>query len=124
MWHRNSTPLTAADKDFIARAKLSGCLPCWLNTHGLGMCATNQRVEFNHHLQAGKRMGHQFGSAECVWHHQGEPRDGWAKATMLQAYGPSRKYQGAKGAFAATYGSDEELRELQVARADKLKGLV
>jgi hypothetical protein len=117
MWHKNSVPLTSADRQFIAAAKSRGCLLCYLNVNEhLGFTTTDQLVEYNHHLGARGRLGHQEGTPECLWHHKGEPRDGWAKAGMLKAFGPSRKYQGGKGNFAATYGTDEELREKLRAR--------
>jgi hypothetical protein len=72
-----------------------------------------QTIEFNHHLHAGKRIGNIVGTAECVWHHRSEPRFGFTKSHMLELYGPSRKYQGEKGAFAKRFGTDEELREKQ-----------
>lgn len=112
MFNRKAKPLTVADRQHIHNAKLRGCLLCYLNVNErLGFTTTNQIVEWNHHLHAGKRMGHQKGTPECLWHHQGEPRDGWAKVAMLKAFGPSRKYQGGKGNFVATYGTDAELRD-------------
>lgn len=115
MFNRKAKKLTPLEREQIFRVKLSGCVCC-----SMLFVRSSQVIEFNHHLHAGRRMGNTVGTAECLWHHQGEPMDNFAKSDMLQMLGPSRKYQGAKGAFAARWGTDEELRAHQAKLVEKI----
>lgn len=121
MFNRKAKPVTRDDLEYMAQSKTIGCVCC---RKGLGIPATNMPVEFNHHLHAGKRIGRRVGTPECQWHHRSVPRDGWTKSGMLQAFGPARHYQGGKGNFAATYGTDEQLREEHRARMEGYRGEV
>lgn len=109
MWHKNKKRTTKPEFEHMAEVKKLGCLPCRKNA-ARGLPTTGLAVEFNHHIHAGKRISNCAGSGECIWHHRGDPRDGWTKAAMLQAFGPARNYQGGKGAFAEAYGTDLEMR--------------
>lgn len=113
MYDKNRKPATPEEREYIGNAKLSGCVCCelWVKEHGGHR--TGMEVEFNHHLRAGKRIGHTDGSGECLWHHRGVQLDGVSEATMRLMYGPSR----AKGSkpFRAVFGDDEYLRDLTTA---------
>lgn len=71
-----------------------------------------QYIERNHILSGNKRIGHMATYSLCLWHHQGEPKDGMTKKEMCQEFGPSLKYPGSKP-FHAAFGSDAELLALQ-----------
>lgn len=108
MFNRKRKPSTKAEKAHIERVKLSGCVCCTQ----LDPPVAHYLVEFNHHVGARGRFGHDVGTGECTWHHRGEPEDGMTKAAMLLVYGPSRKYPGSRP-FHARFGSDAELLERQ-----------
>lgn len=72
-----------------------------------------------HHMKSGNvRRGHEFGIGLCVWHHRKHPWEQWTVRETRAWFGPSLM-DGGK-VFAATYGSDDELLEVQ----DKLLGVL
>ncbi len=65
-----------------------------------------------HHTKSGNiRRGHLAGFAMCEWHHEGIPPQGFDKYTAETRWGPSLK--GGSRTFHETYGSDDELIEIQ-----------
>lgn len=110
MFNRKREPYTQDEIDYIFLVKSMGCVCCAQLPR---LHRTNMVVEFNHHVRGNRRIGNIVGTGECVWHHRGEPHPGFQKRTMLLLHGPSRMYQGSKGAFAARWGTDEELLQRQ-----------
>ena len=72
-------------------------------------------LEAHHLLIAGKvRRGHLFTLGLCLWHHRGKeapPPDGWTHAMLRDRYGPS--LMDGSRLFHETYGTDDELLEVQ-----------
>jgi len=75
------------------------------------------RVKFGHYVEAqanhllnGYRLGHDYVTPECVWHHTGETPPGIDRASMRRTFGPSRKLH--KKAFRKEFGSDQSLLAL------------
>lgn len=101
--------MTEEERDYVLWAKSIGCVCCY---QLWPPSPTFQTVEFNHHLHAGKRIGNNVGTPECVWHHRGDPKPGYTKSMMLEKYGPARNYQGEKGGFEKRFGSDQRLLEV------------
>ena len=107
MFNRKRKAASPDEKAYIATVKAAGCICCLQLTPKRRVYA-----EFNHHNGARGRLGHTVGTGECIWHHRGEPDDGFSKAQMLERYGPSRKYPGSRP-FHARFGSDADLLEQQ-----------
>ena len=94
----------------------AGLLPApWVQVGHDGTPATYWGLLEAHHLKSGNiRRGHGFTLGLCVWHHRGnqcQPPDGWTHRALRDRYGVSL----ADGStlFHATYGSDDELLEIQ-----------
>jgi len=75
------------------------------------------RIKFGYYVEAqanhllnGYRLGHEYSTPECPWHHQGICLTGTDARAMRKAFGPSRKLN--KKAFRKEYGSDEYLLTL------------
>lgn len=70
-----------------------------------------------HHTKSGNmRRGHLFTVGMCLWHHRGNqcmPPDGWTHDMLRDRYGPS--LMDGAALFHATYGTDDELLEVQAA---------
>jgi hypothetical protein len=107
MFNRKAKPATSNEMEYMRKAKLSGCVCCraWQDLRGLP--GTGMLVEFNHHVIAGKRLGRDVGSAECLWHHRGICLPRHTPAMMTKLYGPARS-RGSKP-FRGIFGSDEFL---------------
>lgn len=112
MFNRKAPKKTTAESEFEGQAKLAGCVCCALWSAMRDSARTGMLVEFNHHLHAGRRMGHGVGSGECQWHHRGVQLPGLSKDGMTLIHGPSRA-NGSKP-FHAAFGTDERLRQLTI----------
>jgi hypothetical protein len=71
-------------------------------------------LQFHHFKSGNIRVGHHAGIGICLWHHSGNqamPPDGWTHNRLRDRYGPS--LNDGSTLFHETYGSDQELQELQ-----------
>ncbi len=62
------------------------------------------------HLLNGYRLGHDYVTPECQWHHVGKTAVGIDARAMRRTFGPSRKLH--KKAFRKEFGSDQSLLAL------------
>lgn len=122
MFNLKRKPATEGQQTYILLVKAAGCLMCASLDEREEMKPHHRYAEFNHHVRAGRRLGHDVGTGECQWHHRGEPLYGYTKAKMLRIMGPARNYQGVKGGFAARWGTDAELLEKQEAHLQEIHG--
>lgn len=93
----------------LARLEAIGNMPC-LCCEMIGVPQPFP-TERNHIVDGGYREhsgGDQATLPECIWHHRAMCLNGWTSSQMLAKYGPSRKWQGAKGAFVERFGTDRE----------------
>lgn len=70
-----------------------------------------QGGDYDHKKSGNIRRGHAFGFCACKWHHLGHPGEGWLADQMRLHFGPS--LMDGSRLFHDTYGSDDELIELQ-----------
>lgn len=93
----------------IVAAKEGPCIACYSWFGGnIDMCLWG--CDYHHTKSGNVRRGHANGFGMCLWHHRGIAFNGDAKATRT-AYGPS--LMDGSRLFHETYGSDDELIELQ-----------
>lgn len=105
-----STP-TKEEAAYIVACKEGPCIPCevW-SAFGEDRC-DGAGCDF-HHMKSGNiRRGHMYGIGACVWHHRGQPLDGWTAPMMRETFGPSLMDGGKL--FKAAYGTDDHLLKLQ-----------
>lgn len=120
---------TPAEKAHMLRAKEGVCIAClcraaahmlpirWVQVghDGTGSLYWGL-LEFHHFKSGQRRRGHRFGCALCLWHHRGDQApvpDGWTHRLLRDRYGPS--LNDGSALFHATYGTDDELLEIQTA---------
>lgn len=118
---------TTAEKAHMLRVKEGVCICCLLrcaahllpakwvmvgnpDSHGwyLGLLEA-------HHTKSGNiRRGHLHVLGLCIWHHSGNQAttpDGWTHDMLRDRYGPS--LMDGSALFHDTYGTDDELLEVQ-----------
>ena len=97
-----SKPKTKEDKERIEISKLYiSCLPCIL----VGLL--NSHADYQHVVEAQRRLGHKCGYSSCLWHHRGEKDGPWRELTtqaMIGMFGPSLAH--GKKPFRAFFGSE------------------
>lgn len=101
---------TKEEADRIVASKEGPCMACLVAGRD-GLCATELGNDYHHTLSGGRRRGHMHGFGLCLWHHRGVPIEGALPAYMRFYHGPSLM-DGSK-IFRETYGTDDELIELQ-----------
>lgn len=95
---------TKAERVRIEKMKPLGCLAC---AH-VGLL-TLERLELNHLLDGGRRMGHAFSIFLCRGHHQG---DWWSERQLLQLMPEQRvSLKSGRKLFSATFGTERSLWE-------------
>lgn len=97
----------------IVAAKEGPCLACyvWADKGFMDFECVVVGCDYNHCKSGNIRRGHMFGYALCKYHHQNHPIEPLSfRATALK-YGPSLMC--GSRIFHETYGSDDELIELQ-----------
>lgn len=112
MKHSTSKP-TKQEEARIVAAKEGPCLAC-LVVNRMGWIDSGKvhwGCDYNHTKSGNKRRGHMYGYALCAWHHRGHPVKGWTHSLTRTVYGPS--LMDGSRLFHATYGSDDELIDLQ-----------
>lgn len=112
-----STPTKEEASRIVAVKELGLCMACE-SLRAVGLAGSDvEGVDF-HHMKSGNiRRGHMFGVGLCTWHHRRHPFEGATCKEMVVLFGPSL-LDGGK-AFAAVFGSDDELLE----RQNKLLGV-
>jgi hypothetical protein len=95
---------TKAERHRIERMRCIGCVAC---AH-LGLLNL-ERLELNHLLDGGRRMGHAFSIFLCRGHHQGD----WWSACQLAQLEPNQRVSIKHGrkAFAMVFGTERSLWE-------------
>lgn len=104
---------TKAEAARIVESKFGPCIPCLV--WALAGCMPIEHVQiggdYNHAKSGNIRRGHGAGFCGCGWHHRQVVPSGWTHEAMRTHYGPSL-IDGSR-VFHATYGSDDELIDLQ-----------
>lgn len=103
-------------KDELSRvltAKEGPCIPClvWAEAGHMPRKDVAMLNQYDHKKSGNIRRGHKHGFANCDWHHEAIPGDGWTPARMRAHFGPS--LMDGSRLFHETYGSDDFLIELQ-----------
>lgn len=99
----SGTP-TKADRLRIERIRSIGCVAC---AH-VGL-PNFERLELNHLLDGGRRMGHAFSIFLCRGHHQG---DLWSERQLTQLEPEQRvSIKHGRKAFAEVFGTERSLWE-------------
>ena len=103
---------THAELERMGEAKQGPCVCCWIlaQINELDEYLVVRQCDYHHFKSGNVRRGHQYGVALCIWHHRGYPMLGGVPRTR-EVYGPS--LMDGSRLFHETYGSDEELLEIQ-----------
>ena len=102
-------PRTKEDRERIEISKrYISCMPCIL----VGFL--NSHADYQHVVEAQRRLGHKCGYSSCLWHHRGEkggPWEGLTTQAMIGMFGPS--FAHGKKPFRAFFGSELLLVRVQ-----------
>ena len=106
-------PMTKTELARVLTAKEGPCIPCYVWAHAGNMPLADIAVvnQYDHKKSGNIRRGHRHGFANCDWHHEAIPGDGWTPKEMRAHFGPS--LMDGSRLFHETYGSDDELIALQ-----------
>lgn len=106
-------PMTTAESERVIAAKTLKCIPClvWARRGNMPFEHVATCCGYDHKKSGNIRRGHALGFGSCDWHHQGLVGDGWTHKRMREHFGPS--LMDGSALFARTYGTDNELIELQ-----------
>lgn len=105
------TPTKAEAARIVAVKDLGLCMACEV-LRSAGLSGSDAEGVDYHHMKSGNiRRGHIFGVGLCTWHHRRYPFEGTTCKGMVVLFGPSL-LDGGK-AFAAAFGTDEELLQRQ-----------
>lgn len=106
---RRLPPPTADEKRRQEAARASGCTAC----HVLGLPKDQHcgPIEYHHRLHSGLTVGHRWGYALGLWHHQGQVKRGYSHEEMRAKYGTNLADD--KGGFHARFGTDQALQNDQ-----------
>lgn len=103
-------PATPEEMEHMRRCRAGPCILCIVRLRQ-GHLQEDQvfvGVSYDHKKSGNIRRGHMYGFASCAWHHFGHPIPDHLPA---EAYGPS--LMDGSRLFRETYGSDDELIDLQ-----------
>lgn len=107
---------TKSELAHMGACKRRPCVICTIRC-SLGLLAADKVFRYGqfHHCKSGNiRRGHLLGFCMCDWHHNGNPPQGYTNARAFQIWGvPLAGRFGGSALFHATYGSDDELIEVQ-----------
>src|SRR5205814_3534556 len=104
MWHRNSKPVTPAEREHLERVRSLGCCACekfgvvWLTP-----------IHVHHILAGHKRMGHAWVLPLCKPHHVGGPFTLYQELLIPREARVSIAH--GSRAFARHYGTERSLYE-------------
>lgn len=106
-------PMTLDQRLRVFDCKELVCVACavWAGQGHMPEKSIQMGCEYNHTKSGNIRVGHEAGYALCQWHHKGMPLQLWGTKRTRAHYGPS--LLDGSALFHKTYGSDEELIELQ-----------
>lgn len=116
---RSTGKPTKAEADRIVQSKEGPCMACLVRATA-GLMSLDDIVfgcDYNHAKSGNIRRGHAFGYALCTWHHRRHPIGFWNIAGTTEKYGPS--LMDGSRLFHQTYGSDDQLIELQTINLPK-----
>lgn len=99
-----SKAATVAEKDRMGKIAEAGCICCLLESGKTG------QAEVHHLTSGGRRRGHMFTVALCVYHHRGH-LNGMSKQMMSGLVGPS--YSWGRRQFQEHFGRDDFLLKIQ-----------
>lgn len=108
-----SKKANAEESAHIERCKSGPCIPC-VSLFLQGKLAAHDVFlggDYDHKKSGNVRRGHMEGFCSCAWHHRRHPWGMLSFAEMTRRFGPSLMDGGKL--FARTYGTDDELIELQ-----------
>ena len=113
--------MTPEESELVTTAKTLLCVPCvvWASQGHMPIADIARCCAWDHKKSGNIRRGHDKGFASCDWHHQRLVPDGWTHESMGAHFGPSLM-DGSK-LFARTYGTDDELIELQLEILNRLE---
>ncbi len=100
---RNANITKAHRRRFDIITREIGCICCRLKFGYYVEADAN-------HLLEGYRLGHEYSTPECPWHHSGKCLTGTDARAMRKAFGASRKLH--KKAFRIEFGTDQFLLDL------------
>lgn len=108
---RGAKPPTKSEAEHMSRCRAGPCIPCIVRLRQgfIDESDVFVGVTYDHKKSGNIRRGHLCGFGSCAWHHLGHPLPAWLRGP--DAYGPSLT-DGSR-LFRATYGSDDELIDLQ-----------
>lgn len=106
-------PPTPAEAARIVAAKEGPCVACLVRFDNKEMAwrYIESGCDYNHAKSGNIRRGHAYGFALCIWHHRGHPMQNLSIEGTRKVYGPS--LMDGSALFHRTYGSDDDLIELQ-----------
>lgn len=110
MQHSTNPPTKAQQKRFERMSQI-GCIVSILRDG-----RHNVLGHVHHILSGGKRIGHDATLYLSVWHHVGQPPNGWTIQQATEELGPSLAHN--PRAFREEFGSEAELLEFQNALLD------
>ena len=108
---RSTGTPTKAEAARIVESKLGPCMACEIWHRLFDRRCDAEGCDYNHCKSGNIRRGHLAGYALCAYHHRAVPLDGHTSATMRLNFGPS--LMDGSRLFRDTYGSDQELIDLQ-----------
>lgn len=108
---RSTSKPTKAEAARIVAAKEGPCMACQIWDRDTGDRCDGEGCDYNHCKSGNIRRGHMFGYALCPWHHRAVPLQNYTAQQMRGVFGPS--LMDGSRLFHKTYGSDDELIELQ-----------
>lgn len=106
-------PMTLPQRLRVFDSKELVCVACavWAGTGAMPTDHIQIGCEYNHIKVGNLRVSHDDGYALCQWHHKAVPLQLWGAKKMRAHYGPS--LLDGSALFHATYGTDQQLIELQ-----------
>lgn len=110
---RSTGKPTVSEAARIVAAKEGPCIACWVRADDgdMPVDAIVYGCDYQHCKSGNIRRGHSYGHALCLWHHRRHPMQGMSHKATEALYGPS--LMDGSNLFHRTYGSDDELIELQ-----------
>lgn len=110
----STSAATIEESRRIEACKEGVCIACYIwqhHDHAPAAFSPIYGCDYHHVKSGNVRRGHMFGFGLCLWHHRGHPPEGWTSRDARLWYGPGLMDGGKR--FTSTYGSDDELIEVQ-----------
>lgn len=105
--------MNAEEAEHIRLCRAGPCIPCIarLRSGEIEEREVFVGVSYDHKKSGNIRRGHMYGFGSCAWHHFGHPWGGISHEHTRKKWGPS--LMDGSRLFHETYGSDDELIDLQ-----------